>query len=199
LKGFKLFAFGCAGAAMWMFSGMANAAVAQSTGWYLEGNVGKSATYKIYPGKVKDTGLGLNINGGYKFTKFVAVDVGLTHYAQAHIKNSAGRTAATDSHYSYDIAGKFMLPIASTGFEVFAKAGVSRIQSYVKLTNSGAANVDGLTFNTGSHSASGAYFGVGADYGILSNLLVNMQWMRASGSRATGRADLYSGGLSYIF
>jgi hypothetical protein len=199
LKGIKLFVLGCAGAAICAISSLAEAAVPYSFGWYLEGNVGRSASYQILPGKVKDTGLGFNINGGYKFTKYVAVDVGFTNYAQTRIRNSAGTTVATDSHFSYDIAGKFMLPIVNTGLEVFAKAGVSRIHSYVSVKNQGAANLNGLTFNTGMHSATGAYFGLGGDYAILQNLLANVQWMRASGKRATGRADLYSAGLSYIF
>ena len=199
MKKIKLFVLGCMTAALATLSGMAVAAEAYSFGWYLEGNLGESSTYKIFPGKVKNTGLGWNLNGGYKFTKYVAVDVGFTHYAEARIKNSAGVTAATDSHYSYDIAGKFMLPIMHSGFEVFAKAGINRMHSYVTLVNQGAANLNGLTFNTGVHSINGAYFGAGADYAILSNLLANVQWMRASGSRTTGRGDLYSGGLSYIF
>jgi hypothetical protein len=199
VNGIKLFVLGCAGIAIGAVNGIALAAKSLPFGWYVEGNLGKSSTYKILPGRVRDTGLGWNINGGYKFTQFVAVDVGFTHYAEARVQNSAGTSVSTDSRFSYDIAGKFMLPIASTGLEVFAKAGVGRIHSYNSLRNQNAAQLNGLTFNTGAHSATGAYFGAGADYAILPSVLTNLQWMRASGTRATGRGDLYSAGLSYIF
>jgi hypothetical protein len=199
VNGIKLFVLGCASIAIGAVNGVLHAAKPLPSGWYIEGNLGKSSTYKILPGRVKDTGFGWNINGGYKFTQYVAVDVGVTHYAEARIQNSVGTNVSTDSRLSYDIAGKFMLPIASTGLEVFAKAGVGRIHSYNTLRNQSAAQLNGLTFNTGAHSATGAYFGAGADYAILTNVQTNLQWMRASGSRATGRADLYSAGLSYIF
>jgi opacity protein-like surface antigen len=199
VKGIKQSVLGFVALGLAVVCGTAAAAEARTFGWYLEGNLGHSSSHKTFPGTVKNTGLGGSLAGGYKFTQYVAVDVGLTQYAQARIQNSAGTTAATDQHFSYDIAAKFMLPIMKTGLDLFARAGVDRMHSQVDLVNQGAANRDGLLFNTGIHSHNGIYYGAGAEYAVLSALFVNAQWMRATGSYTTGRADLYSGGLSYIF
>ncbi len=199
MKGINRLTLGVSSIALFMMSHLVNAAMPVPFGWYLEGNLGKSYTNKIFPGRVQNTGLGWNVNGGYKFTQYVAVDVGLTRYAQARVQTFQGTTVATDSHYSYDIAGKFILPLAHSGAEIFGKLGIARINSYTSLTNQGAAQAQGFVFNTGVHSSSGAYFGAGADFAVTPNILTNVQWMRVTGSRATGRADLASAGLSYIF
>ena len=64
MKGIKQFVPGLAGIALWAISGVAAAAVVLPFGWYLEGNLGKSYSYKIFPGNVKNTGIGWNIDGG---------------------------------------------------------------------------------------------------------------------------------------
>lgn len=184
------------------WANLASAAVPVPYGWYLEGNVGVSKEQnKKYPGPgtVKNTGFGWNVNAGYKFTPFVAAEIGYTHYADALIKNSAGTQAARDKHFSYDIAAKLMLPIAASGLELFAKVGAVRMNSNVTVTNAAAAAVNGLTFNTGTHTATNIYYGGGAEYAFTPYLLANAQWVRAKGSRATGDGDLYSLGLSYLF
>jgi opacity protein-like surface antigen len=181
------------------FATSALAVVPIPFGWYLEGNAGQSReSNKSYPGSVKNTGFGWNVDGGYKFTPFVGVEVGYTSYAQTRIQNSLGATAANDSHYSYDLAGKLMLPLAASGVEIFAKLGVARLNSYVTVINANAAAVNNMVFNTGTHTATGFYYGGGVDYSFLPNVLVNAQWARAQGSNSTGNLDLLSLGLSYI-
>lgn len=177
----------------------ASAAIVVPYGWYLEANVGESnASDKTYPGNVSNTGLGESLNLGYKFTTFVAGEIGFANYANTRVKNPAGTNVAKDRHYSYDIAGKLMLPIGATGFEVFGKLGVGRINSNVTVTDASGAYAYGYSFNAGTHSANGIYLGAGADYAITPNLLVNGQWARQKGSNNTGDLDLYSLGLAYI-
>jgi OOP family OmpA-OmpF porin len=185
-------AYGCAATA--------TAAIVVPYGWYLEANVGASnASDKTYPGNVDNTGLGESLNLGYKFTPFVAGEVGYANYANSRIKTaSAGTHVAKDRHYSYEIAGKLMLPIGTTGAEVFGKLGVGRINSNVTVMDANAAAAAGYSFNAGTHSANGLYLGAGADYAITPNLLVNGQWARQKGSNNTGDLDLYSLGLAYI-
>ncbi|MES2217582.1 MAG: outer membrane beta-barrel protein [Pseudomonadota bacterium] len=179
---------------------MAWAAMPYPFGWYLEGDAGKSvASDKSYPGKVYNTGFGWGLAGGYKFNEYVAGEVGFTHYAQTRVKTLAGTTFATDEHYSYDLVGKVILPIAHTGLEIFGKLGVGRIYAYTSLTNPQAANANGYFINTGVHSHNALYLGGGAEYAILKNLLANVQWQRAKGTNQTGDVDLYSAGLAYIF
>ena len=176
------------------------AAVSVPYGWYLEANLGKSVSSdKSLPGSVKHTGLGESANFGYKFSTYVAGEVGYTHYANTRIQAPNGANVAKDRHYSYDLAGKLMLPIGTSGIEVFGKAGVGRLNSNVTVTNAALAASSGYAFNSGTHSANGLLLGAGADYAIIPNLLVNAQWVRQQGSRNTGDMDLYSLGLAYIF
>ena len=178
---------------------LTKAAVAVPYGWYVEGNVGKSnASNKSFAGVVKNTGLGESINLGYKFTTFVAGEIGVANYANTRIESSTGANVAKDRHYSYDIAGKLMLPIGGTGAEVFGKLGIGRINSKVTVTNPSLAAANAYVFNAGTHSANGLYLGAGADYAIMPNVLVNAQWARQRGSNNTGNLDLYSVGLAYI-
>ena len=178
----------------------AHAATPYPFGWYVEGNVGKSVSSdKTYPGRVTNTGFGWNLNGGYKFNEYIAGEVGFTRYAQTYAKGPNHNTFETDNHYSYDLAGKLMLPIMHTGLDIFGKLGLGRLNSYTELTNPGVANANHYVVNTGVHSHNVVYFGGGAEFAILANLLANAQWERAKGTHQTGDQDLYSLGLAFIF
>lgn len=167
-------------------------------GWYLEGNAGSTIlTEKSYPGNDSSSGIGYNANVGYKFMPYLAMELGYSRYADTVIKNSAGNKAGTDSHQSWDLAGKGIIPVYETGFEVFAKLGAQRISSDIQIANQTIANSIGLN-NTG-HSDTNLYFGVGAQYYFMPELAVVGQWQRAVGNSNTGTLSLLSGGLSFIF
>ncbi len=169
------------------------------TGWYVEANAGGSrisnASYAA-GSSLSSSGLGWNINGGYKFIPFFTAEAGYTQYANTSAK-IAGTKVATATSYSYDIAGKALLPIGDTGAELFAKLGAARLHSNVKSTTFATNN--GIGVNTGTSNATGYYFGLGADYSFLPSAAVNAQWQRAKGNSTTGNMDLYSLGVSYLF
>jgi opacity protein-like surface antigen len=169
-------------------------------GWYLEGNIGFSkATSKSYPGvsSVKNTGKGWGLNVGYKFTPYLGLEAGFARYAPTRL-NSPIQTVARDSHTSYDIAGKGILPVACSGLELFAKLGVARINSQIGVIDSSGASAYGLAFNTSAQSSTGLYAGVGADYSFTPSMAANVQWSVAKGNSKTGNLQLLSVGLSYI-
>jgi hypothetical protein len=168
---------------------------------YAEGNAGQSRVSQGYPTPSSSTnsGFGWNANGGYKFNPFAAAEVGYTRYADVRVRNSLGTNVASNSHYSYDIIAKGIMPIGTTGAEIFVKAGISRIQSNISITNYAAAAASGLVFKTGTHISSGVYMGAGGEYSVTPNLLINLQWAKAKGTSSTGDGNLYSGGLSFIF
>ena len=64
---------------------------------------------------------GGNANVGYKFMPFFAAEVGYTAYANTEVKNGTGAKAGHVRSYSYDLAGKGIIPIGGSGFEAFAK------------------------------------------------------------------------------
>jgi hypothetical protein len=167
-------------------------------GWYLEGNGGSSHTSNTnYPGSTSSSGVGGNANLGYKFMPFFATEIGYTQYANTSIKNGAGTKAATVKNYSYDLSGKGILPVGSSPFELFAKLGVARVSAKTSINSSAAAAGLGLT--SSNHSATGLYYGIGADYSLLTALQLVAQWQRAQGNSTTGNLDLFSAGITFIF
>lgn len=170
-------------------------------GWYAEGNSGQSRISQGYPqpSSSGSTGFGWGVNFGYKFSPYAAGEVGYTHYSTVKIRNVFGNYVANNSHYSYDVAAKGMMPVGTTGLEVFVKVGVSRIQNHLDIVNYPATAAGGLVFNTGTHISTGVFGGIGAEYSVTTNLLINLQGMRAKGTSKTGDGNLISGGVAYIF
>lgn len=178
-------------------TGLAHAVVSVPYGWYVEANAGSTTlSNKSYPGSSSSSGIGGNLNVGYKFMPYFATEIGYTQYANTSIKTTGGTQAGTDKHYSYDIAAKGIFPVSCSGFELFAKLGAGRVADSMSISNSTAANSMGL--GSGSHSATGLYLGVGGQYYFMPELAVVVQWARAQGNSSTGNLDLLSGGLSFI-
>jgi len=169
-------------------------------GWYAEGNIGATriSNENNPPGSsTTNSGLGGNINVGYKFMPYFAAEVGYTQYSSQDIKDQTGTKAANNKRHSIDLAGKGIVPVYDSGLELFAKVGVQRLYSRVSLSNSAAANNIGLS--SSDNTATGLYLGVGGQYYFTPEIAMVGQWQRAEGSNRTGTADLYSIGVSAIF
>jgi opacity protein-like surface antigen len=179
----------------------AMAAVSLPSGWYLEGNAGATRVSNSNYGSglsTSNSGLGWNANGGYKFMPYFAGELGYTRYANTKLKY-AGTQVAKVTNYSYYLAGKGILPISDSGFELFAKLGIARLKSHATLTNASYASSNNLSINTGSRTITAAYFGVGGEYNFTPMLAMNIQWNRSKGNSTSGNLDLLSLGLSYLF
>lgn len=177
------------------------AAMPVPTGWYVDGNVGSSRLSNANFGSgtsSSTSGLGYNINGGFKFMPYFAAEVGATKYANTSIKAS-GVGVAKDTNYSYDLTGKAILPIVDSGVDLFAKLGIMRLNSHITTSNAAYISQNSIDVNLGTHMVTGAYIGVGGDYNISQNLAALVQWQRAKGNSTTGYADLYSIGIGYNF
>lgn len=176
------------------------AAVPVPYGWYVEGNAGASKASGVSYGSgasVSGWGFGWNGNGGYKFSPFFAGEVGYTRYATTTITNAADINAADAKHSAIDLVGKGILPISNTGAELFAKLGASYIHTQVSTTNQTAAA--SLSLQTGTNNQVGWFVGAGADYSILPQVPVSLQWGRTIGNDRAGNLDLVSLGVAYIF
>ncbi len=175
--------------------------VPMPVGWYLEGNLGvsKISNVSYAPNtSISSTGLGWNLNGGYKFIPYFATEVGYTSYASGTI-NFNGAKVGKDQAQSVDLAAKAIMPIQETGAEIFAKLGVARAKSQVTVTNAPLLAGSGETLSAGNFRSTSLYFGLGADYSFIPNAAVNLQWNRVDGSSKVGNLDLISLGLSYLF
>ena len=175
------------------------AATSLSSGWYLDGTVGssKQEDYTNSGLSTNTTGLAGSMAMGYKFMPFIAAEVGVSQYALNRLQNSS-ETVIKVRTRSYYLAAKGIVPIANSGFEPFAKVGISRLTADPQVVDQTAANA--VNARTSNASATGFYMGAGAQYYFLPELAVIAEWARANGSSSsTGNMDLYSIGLSYIF
>lgn len=166
-------------------------------GWYAEGNVGSAKlTNKSDVPSDGSSGIGGNVNLGYKFMPFFGLEIGYSQYPNSVIRDSNGTEAAKDKHYSYGIWGRGIVPISDSGFELFAKLGVSRITSSINIQNQTAAN--NMALDSSSHSATGLYWGVGGQYYLMPEFAIVGQWQTAQGNDNTGTESLLSIGISFI-
>lgn len=158
-------------------SNIAFADIPVARGSYADINVGYS---KIVNSNVVDnvTGLGLNVNVGYKMMPFFAVEIGYTTYG-------ASKSSFTGAN-AIDAAIKGILPFQEVGVELFAKLG----PDYVN--NSKVPN--GISPN-----ATNVYYAVGGAYAMNPSMLIVLQYSQAAGNSNTGNFQLFSIGASYIF
>ncbi len=179
----------------------AMAAMPLPIGWYLEANGGFTRTSNQNIGSNASStspGAGWNASVGYKFMPYFGTELGYNAYAKSKIKY-VGTPVAQDTNKSYYLAAKAILPVVDSGFEFFAKLGVTRITSHLTVTNPTFVSQNGLSINAGTQTATGAYFGVGGDYSFMPNLQLDMQWNRSRGNSRVGNLDLYTLGVTYIF
>lgn len=197
MQGKRLLAAALSGIVLLSVATSAFAVMSVPYGWYVEGNVGSTnLSNKSYPGSSSSSGIGGGGNVGYKFMPYFALEAGYTQYANTSIKDNTGTKAGTDKHYSYDLAGKGILPIVDSGVELFAKLGFGRVNSHVTINSDTAASNIGLS--SSSHTAGGLFYGGGIQYYVMPELAVNAQWEQAQGSSSTGNVALLSAGISFI-
>lgn len=170
-----------------------------TSGWYVEGTLGTSKQQDNSNGNLStsETGLAGSASIGYKFMPFVGTEIGYTQYSLQRLQNN-GTTVVKDRLSNYFGAVKGIIPIANSGFEPFAKVGISRLRSKNQIIDNAAATAAGA--NPHNASSTGFYMAAGAQYYFLPELAIVAEWARANGnSSSTGSMDLYSVGLSYIF
>jgi opacity protein-like surface antigen len=186
------------GALLMCCAATASADFSAPRGWYLEGNLGEAKVYNLnVPGKINNSGFGVNISGGVKINPYLAGEIGYTNYATTIVKNYTGQQIANVKHYSYDAAARVIMPAGATGAEFFVKVGWAGLNTNLSINNN--VPLDNLTFkNSGNNNTSGIYLGAGVDYTITPHILANVQWAEARGNSSTGNLSLFSGGLSYI-
>ncbi|OGT44048.1 MAG: hypothetical protein A3F42_08710 [Gammaproteobacteria bacterium RIFCSPHIGHO2_12_FULL_37_34] len=185
---------------MFFFSISTFASMSIPYGWYVEGNLGSTRQIQDnYPvdSNSSSSGLGGSIAAGYKFMPYFGMELGYTRYANTTIDDQNSTKAGSNRQYSYGLAGKGIIPVGTSGFELFGKFGVQRIYSSISITNATVASNIGL--NSGQHSATGYYLGAGGEYYFSPEFAVVGQWARANGNKAAGTMDLYSVGASYLF
>ncbi len=169
------------------------------TGWYAEGNVGGTSFYgQTYPAGIssKTSGKAWNVDGGYKFTPYVALEAGYTRYAPTRITDSAlgTGTLAQIQHTTIDVATKFMYPLQTTGIEPFIKLGIGDIRSQANHVQRVIQN----QINTSTQTSNGLYLAAGVAYYFTPNFAGNLQYARGRGNNNTGTPSAYTAGFTFL-
>lgn len=182
---------------------IALAALPYPRGWYIDGNVGESNVNNTSFGAgtsttTKNSGFGLNVNGGYKFLPYFALEVGYTRFSTFDITfNNA--TIAKEEPYDYDITTKIILPIQDSGFNLYSKVGVARISSKIVINDSATISANNLDIVSGYSYKTGLLYGVGGEYFFSPRFGVHVSWIEVTGSSQTGNLALASVGFTGLF
>jgi len=173
-------------------------------GWYLDGSVADSQVsgrdYPTVPDVDNQYSTGWNLGIGYKFMPYLGVDLSYTSYADTRLENSSDVTVAHDRHYSVNLDAKGILPIKKTGFELFAKLGVARVNSEIGNVDETTAADDDIVLNTNNEWTYGLFVGVGVDYALAQEVQVDLQWNRAYGNHNTGtQFNAFMLGVTILF
>ncbi|MFT3741488.1 MAG: outer membrane beta-barrel protein [Gammaproteobacteria bacterium] len=132
---------------------------------------------------------------GYQFNPFFGIESGFTYLPKA--TDDINGVDFDVTNYAIDLLGKLSWPV-TPGFSLYAKAGVAYLNSNV------STNLIGVDSTSRSHV--GPAYGVGAQYEIIPNLALSVDWMRFSGdgdvtdfNNYQPQQDAAFVGLSYKF
>lgn len=127
----------------------------------------------------KRGGLGERIFTGYNFNQYAGLELGYGHYASSINKFNANgvvsgiplslNSKTEYSLYDFDLVGKGYLPLAETGIDLYALAGLAYVRSKSAITVSGSAGgetmADHLNVTTNKFRPK---YGMGVQYNVPS-------------------------------
>jgi hypothetical protein len=137
----------------------------------------------------KDIGFASRLFAGYDFLPHVGVEAGYTYFSPTQIKRNGWNIADIDT-YAFDVLAKLKTRF-SNNVGAYIKAGPGYLHS------NGAPIADNV-----SHLD--LVYGIGLDYPLAPNFLVDVSWTRHNGygkldSNYQPNADLYAVGIVYKF
>lgn len=174
-----------------------NTVTAPPGNWYAEGYVGNATINKSYSASARKSGAAWGMDIGYLFFPYLGAEIGFSRYPNVNL--SSNGLEAQDTHYSYDVAAKAVLPVPESGFSVFAKLGAGRLNSNVTNSSNNTVNITNPDLKTANYYATSYFLGAGAQYNFLPNFGLNLQWTRATGDNQTGSVDMYAIGAAVRF
>ena len=136
--------------------------------------------------------LGVNVNGGYQFNRYLSLEGDYTYFASADVWGSTSKYTTTGNVTYLLGAVKGTLPLSSK-VSLYGKAGLGFAYS---ATSS-------VVFANGSTTAftPASLLGVGVQYELKPSLAINLEDMNYINSNINGlgNASLIGVGLSYHF
>jgi OOP family OmpA-OmpF porin len=150
-------------------------------------------------------GLGERIFAGYNFNQYFGAELSLNNYAQSKYTFSAPGVSAQLKYnlYALGLVGKAYLPIAQSGFNIYALGGAALVNSQVKGTASSAGFNSSETVTTRKLRPMA---GLGTSYDINSSITTALEYSHIQGTgdlktsdKAIPNADMLSLNVSYNF
>lgn len=158
---------------------------------------GQNQTVTIAPGvnvdvKPQGTGVGTRLFAGYNMNPYAAIEGGFTYYSSMTYNTTIISNNLKTRAGSFDLLGKGILPIADSGFGVFAKLGFAYM--YTKTTGKVQNTEQPTTTATGFRPAAG----LGVSYDISQNWVADLSYttIRYSNSQVKN-PSLIALGISY--
>jgi OOP family OmpA-OmpF porin len=187
-------------------------AYAVGSGMYLGGQLGSSNTHNVVrnvqtnsiPATIavrpKNTGLGERLFLGYQFNEYAGMEAGFTHYAASDYNVPATVSCNNPAlrENAFDLVGKGIIPFSTSGFSVFAKAGLAVVSTGM----SGSLNTNTTLNACGSSTSNNTVrptVGIGAGYDLSQNWVADLSWARVLPGGQVKAADLVAVGVSYHF
>ena len=161
---------------------------ATEEGAYAGGNLGFGNVDSL-----KNLDLGINLNAGYQFNQYLALEGDYTYFSSADTWQSTPAATQTGNAMYFIGAIKGTLPLTNR-FSVYGKAGIGFAYSSLSATPN---------FANGSTSAMSpaSLLGAGLKYDITPKLAVNVEDMNYINTvqNGLGNANLIGIGASYNF
>ena len=193
-----------------------NAAHAATPGSYLGLGLGwtRLATSDVLVGDstTRDTGgLGGRVFGGYAINQYFGIETGYSRYAHSLYKasgNDEGISFNDSLEYkltAIDVVGKVSFPLAETGFNVYALAGLARVHQDIIVKSTDNADNSQMRVTASTYRIRPVY-GIGTSYDINSNVTAGLELTRIQGvgnlqtsSKAIPHATMATFNISYHF
>ena len=143
-----------------------------------------------------NTGFGARLFLGYNVNDYVGFEGGYTYYGPSTYSTNVQPCDPKIREYAYDLVAKGQYPFGHSGFDLFAKAGISLINKAVSGTLTSPAGSSNCT-NDGGQTTIRPVVGLGASYDLNQSWVVDLSVTRVLGGSGIQNADLYAVGLSY--
>lgn len=119
---------------------------------------------------------------GYDFSKYLAVEFGYTYFGEKTTAKADGIRIPGDLKLqTFDLVGKGSVAL-DDGFSVYAKFGPAYQMTKYKVSNVAAGLFNDASTKLKSNKLTVVY-GVGVDYAVTSNVIVNGEYMHFNGSQ----------------
>ncbi len=162
-----------------------------------------------------NTNFGYRLFTGWNYNQYVGLEFGYANYGSAENKFSMTNGFITDdqsyafmgnldSKINHDLSaislvGKAYYPIGDSGFNVYALAGVARVNNSASYTTSATGAYvtenDLYVANGSTHKSSTTHdirpvYGLGVSYDINQSFSADLEWSHLQGKGNTGNIDL---------